>query len=187
MIYINSSVIEKTASDILEKDAGLPEFERVIFKNTEAAAYFRQFYNCIRASGENLELEHALFGFLGSLITSDSVRNPGGNAMRCDDQLMKHAAELLDENLGQKFTLGELAETLDLSRYHFIRTFKRYSGVPPHIYRTQKRIAAAKKLILKGYPFADIALQTGFTDQSHFTNQFKKYTGATPSQYLAVN
>ena len=45
----------------------------------------------------------------------------------------------------------------------------------------------ARRLIRQGMHFADVAQATGFTDQSHFTNTFKHFMGATPGQYAAAS
>jgi AraC-like DNA-binding protein len=40
-----------------------------------------------------------------------------------------------------------------------------------------------KRLLAEGMPVSQAALETGFSDQSHFTRVFRQYTGATPGQY----
>ncbi|HBD64705.1 MAG TPA: AraC family transcriptional regulator, partial [Clostridiales bacterium] len=44
----------------------------------------------------------------------------------------------------------------------------------------------AKKMMEQGVLPIDVALQTGFTDQSHFSNFFKKFIGLTPKQYMNI-
>lgn len=56
-----------------------------------------------------------------------------------------------------------------------------------HAFRTQRRIERAKSLLKKGLPFVQTALGVGFSDQSHFSNTFRRLTGATPKQYLSWN
>lgn len=48
------------------------------------------------------------------------------------------------------------------------------------------RIEKSKKMLEEGMPIIDIALKTGFTDQSHFTNLFKSLIGLTPKSYQKV-
>jgi AraC-like DNA-binding protein len=43
----------------------------------------------------------------------------------------------------------------------------------------------AKRLLAQGRSIIDTALETGFSDQSHFTRVFREHTGATPNQYQA--
>jgi len=48
------------------------------------------------------------------------------------------------------------------------------------------RIDKAKKMLEQGLPPMEAALQTGFVDQSHFSNFFKKFIGLTPKQYMKI-
>ncbi len=107
------------------------------------------------------------------------------------DKILRHqpvlrARDLLSQDLDRKLTLEDVALSVGLSRFHFLRTFKRETGLSPHLYRTLKRVEAARELLRKGMPAARVALETGFTDQSHFANTFRRYFGATPKQYLAM-
>ncbi len=77
------------------------------------------------------------------------------------------AADFLSEQLEKKITLCELSKLTGFSSYHFLRIFKKNTGVSPHTFRTQKRIEKSKELILQGLPLIEVALSTGFTDQSH--------------------
>ncbi|NJL38895.1 MAG: helix-turn-helix transcriptional regulator [Leptolyngbyaceae cyanobacterium SM1_4_3] len=56
-------------------------------------------------------------------------------------------------------------------------------GRPPHAYLEQIRINHAKALLLKGCPISQIAMETGYVDQSHFANRFKCFVGVTPRQF----
>jgi len=98
---------------------------------------------------------------------------------------VRRAKEFLSENLDTKLSLQEVAAVVGLSRYHFLRVFKKATGLPPHVFRTQQRVDTARRLLKTGMPFSQVALATGFSDQSHFTNKFRQFIGATPSQYLS--
>ncbi len=55
-------------------------------------------------------------------------------------------------------------------------------GISPHQYVIQQRVERAKSMLSKtDLTIADIAFQTGFSSQSHLTQQFKRITGMTPS------
>jgi AraC-like DNA-binding protein len=56
--------------------------------------------------------------------------------------------------------------------------------MPPHEYQLQVRIARAKSALRTGSPIAQVALDMGFADQSHFTRVFKRLVGGTPAQYF---
>jgi len=70
-----------------------------------------------------------------------------------------------------------------MSKYSFIRWFKRHVGLTPFEYILIKRVGLGKSLILQGLPLTDVALESGFYDQSHFSNYFKRYIGKSPQSY----
>jgi AraC family transcriptional regulator len=87
--------------------------------------------------------------------------------------------------LHQDLKLDEIAAIAQLSLYHFIRLFKQSLGITPYQYILQHRIEKAKYLLTHSeLNIAEIAAQTGFCDQSHFTRHFKRMTGVTPKQVM---
>ncbi len=82
-----------------------------------------------------------------------------------------------------KLTVGEMAQNVFLSKYHFIRSFKAEVGLTPHQFQIQNRIRKAQRLIHEAATITEVALTTGFCDQSHFIKQFEKYVGLSPLTY----
>lgn len=82
----------------------------------------------------------------------------------------------------ERLGLGEV-EPPPLSRYHFIRKFKRETGLTPHQYAIQNRVRRAKELIRGKVPLALAAAEAGFFDQSHLNRYFKRNLGVTPLAY----
>ena len=82
-----------------------------------------------------------------------------------------------------KLTVGEMAQNAFISKYHFIRSFKAEVGLTPHQFQIQNRIRKAQRLIHKTETITEVALTTGFCDQSHFIKQFEKYVGLPPLTY----
>lgn len=89
----------------------------------------------------------------------------------------------LEERPEEDFTLSALAALADLSPHHLARAFKRQFGLPPHAYQTSVRVRKAAALLRSGLSLADVALTTGFSDQSHLTRTFKRVWGVTPGVY----
>ena len=80
-------------------------------------------------------------------------------------------------------TLRELAGVVNMSPFHLSRAFRQAIGLPPHAYQTKLRLARAKTLLAQGYEAGYVASETGFFDQSHFTQQFKRHYLMTPGNY----
>ena len=76
-----------------------------------------------------------------------------------------------------------LAQMAGMSPYQFIRSFKKEKGITPVQYLILKRVEAAKKMLREGNTQVDVALRVGFFDQSHFSRNFRRFTGMTPRAY----
>ncbi len=89
----------------------------------------------------------------------------------------------ISQHLQSKISLDVLARLTRMDKFKFIRFFRKHTGLSPFSYITLQRIEKAKTLLEQGHPIVDTALDTGFYDQSHFTNYFKHYVGVTPTVY----
>ena len=79
--------------------------------------------------------------------------------------------------------IKKMADSAFMSKYHFIRKFKKETGLTPRQFQVQNKIRKAQRIFGNSENIADLAIETGFFDQSHFTRYFKKITGLTPSAY----
>lgn len=84
-----------------------------------------------------------------------------------------------------KLSIDELSRACFSSKYHFIRSFKREVGLTPHQFQIQNRIRRAQLLLSENENITEVALATGFCDQSHFIKHFEKQVGLTPTAYKA--
>jgi AraC-like DNA-binding protein len=86
--------------------------------------------------------------------------------------------------LSDRLSIGDVASVLSLSTSYFVRSFTNTTGVSPYSWLVEQRINEARQLLTRtAIPLAEIALECGFTDQSHFTNAFGRRVGTTPSRW----
>ena len=98
--------------------------------------------------------------------------------------LLRRVKDYLMAHLAEDVSLSALAAIANLSTSHFARAFRQSTGVPPHRWLTNQRIARGRELLEIGdLTLAEIALACGFADQSHFTVAFRSATGVTPGAY----
>ena len=95
--------------------------------------------------------------------------------------ILKKSLELINDCIDENISLDTLANNCNLSKYHFLRVFKKYLGLTPHSFIINERLNRANNLIQKGLTISEASIQVGFNDQSHFTRNFKKYFGYTPT------
>jgi AraC-like DNA-binding protein len=97
---------------------------------------------------------------------------------------LRRVEEFVRANLEERITLQALAAEAGVSRMYFAAQFRRATGMRPHDYVVQLRIAAAREMLADPQrPIVDIALSVGFQTQSHFTTVFKAIVGTTPNRF----
>ncbi|MEJ0019631.1 MAG: AraC family transcriptional regulator [Acetobacteraceae bacterium] len=97
---------------------------------------------------------------------------------------LRRLTEYMETSLSDTIRLKDLADLAGLSLSHLGRAFRQSTGMPPHRWHLNARIRRAQELLLETeLPLADIALSTGFADQSHFTKSFHRQVGASPGAW----
>lgn len=99
-------------------------------------------------------------------------------------QKLRQAVDYIQANLDEDLSLSEIANELGMSQYYFCRLFKRSTGVSPHQYLVQQRVAKAKHLLKQQErTITSVALECGFANQSHFAKCFHQCTGLNPKEF----
>lgn len=88
------------------------------------------------------------------------------------------------QHLSSPLTLQEMAEHIDLHSRYLAALFKKETGMTVFTYIARERVAVAKRLLqYTSEPIIMIANDVGYSNQSYFTQLFKKHEGLTPKQY----
>ncbi|MEA5500502.1 AraC family transcriptional regulator [Limnoraphis robusta] len=96
---------------------------------------------------------------------------------------LQQVIDYIEIYYSEAITITTLAQQVGLSEYHFLRCFKQSMGLTPYQYIIKKRLEMAEKLLIKTQQsLAEIAVNCGFSSQSHMTNLFKQRLGKTPLQ-----
>lgn len=92
--------------------------------------------------------------------------------------------KFIESNYSKPITVDDMIKNIHVSKYHFIRRFRRAMGITPYSYLTNYRINMSKMLLRStDQTVAKIAESCGFPDTSNFIEHFKKHTGEKPLQY----
>lgn len=104
---------------------------------------------------------------------------PGKN-----NELIKRAIQYIAKNFAEQISLEDVATQVHLNPAYFSTIFKQSTGSSFKEYLNMVRIEESKRLLSNtDYSLIDIAIATGFENQSYFSRIFKKYTGLTPKQF----
>jgi AraC family transcriptional regulator len=94
------------------------------------------------------------------------------------------ALEYIENNLGSKLGLQELADWVALSRAHFSREFKQSLGLSPMAYIAVRRIERAKLMMRSTREtLTNVALACGYSDQPHLNRCFRRAVGVSPGAW----
>ena len=99
-------------------------------------------------------------------------------------QQLKRVIDFIVSHLNQELSLSMLAQQIGFSPYHFARLFHQTTGESPHQFVLRQRIEHAKYLLgNENFSLTQVSVESGFSNQSHLTQVFKRYVGLTPSTY----
>lgn len=102
----------------------------------------------------------------------------------CVPESVSLARDYLTEHYNERITLDELAAKYAVSKFHFQKQFKRFTGYTPNDFLLQLRLNHAKEYLrTTDRPVSQIACDVGIQNVSHFINLFKKQEGITPMVY----
>jgi AraC-like DNA-binding protein len=123
---------------------------------------------------------------LATLARIDFPLTPEESGIGLPPRMYRRVNEYIDAHLDSALDIPELAQTLSMSESHFARCFRNSSGFTPHNYVMRRRLRRAEELLVQtDLPLIDIALATGFADQSHFSRRFHELTGLGPRAFRA--
>jgi AraC family transcriptional regulator len=141
-----------------------------------ACRLYREFKNWQIGSeliAEGIMLE--MLGFSSQRQRLTRTRPPGW---------LLRVIDRLNDDLAGNFTIEYLAAEEGVHPVHLAVAFRKFQHQTIGEYVRQRRLARATQMLFdREIPLAEIALATGFFDQSHFTRVFKRYLGTTPASF----
>ena len=130
---------------------------------------------------ESLSLETLCLELLGSLDhhpQRESVAPP---------KWLHAAIELLYDRYSEDLTVAQIAAAVGVHRVYLARAFRRHFGCTPGEFARFRRLERSLALLLdKRRSLAEVALRSGFADQSHFSKAFARCLGLSPGEYRSL-
>lgn len=183
MLYPYASLLQQVGADVLGRQRDVPFFPSPVIDDPQLAALIRRLHLTLEIPAATLERESLLVQVFSQLVTRHAENGLQPQRMGQERQSVRRVRAYLEEHYAENISLEQLAHMANLSPFHLLRVFHKETKLSPHLYLTQIRIARAKALLKFGLPIAQVALETGFVDQSHLTHQFKRHVGIPPGQY----
>lgn len=180
MLYLDPLWVSQVVGDMGAPDAVALDHLPHQTTPQDLHARLTRLNTCLFGAASTQDKEAALLLFVGDLFGSAQARRI---ERQPDTARLRRAQAMIRARCTDALTLDEMAAQACMSRYHFVRAFKRAVGLTPHAWQLDQRIQRARGLLDQGMSLADAALHLGFADQSHFQRAFKQRVAATPGDY----
>lgn len=182
-INITKEVMLGLAEDITGKRQ-LPGFSQNLIDDPDVTCYLRPLHEMVMRGSNEFEKEEMLLLLISILI--QQYGQPFESCIpECPDEIEK-ACAFIEEHYAEHIYLDQICRHAGLSKSTLLRAFTKSKGVTPYSYLENIRIGKVKNLLENGIAPMEAALQTGFSDQSHFTNYFNRFFGLAPGAYRKI-
>ncbi|MGG2054119.1 AraC family transcriptional regulator [Lysinibacillus pakistanensis] len=163
----------------------LPYFTPPVLFHNEWVAVLQDLHQMLMQEGACFRKEE-VFYFLLEQLMEEYTEQRISTSTTAQSTKITAICEFLEKHYMDNIILEDLCNLSGLSKYYLLRSFTKQMGISPYSYLETIRIDKAKKMLEHGILPIDVAFKTGFTDQSHFSNFFKKFIGLTPKQYMNI-
>lgn len=186
MLYFDESFFRNAFQDIQGNDE-VPYISEGVFVNRDIALGILEFTELnLRRGYESVLSDSLLHSILSGLFYSHTDKRLTGKRHYSLGGRLEKVKEYINDNSSENITIKELADVAGMSSYHFIRSFRRDTGVTPYEYVTAVKAGLAKSLLLNGMKPAQAAAEAGYADQSHMTKRMKQIYGVSPSVFSNI-
>jgi AraC family transcriptional regulator len=155
-----------------------------VITGTQLAVLAWRLYQEFRAADEvsGLAIEGLLLEILAGAARSEAKQRRGKIPPWVD-----RARELIRCRFAERLSLEGIAQEVGRHPVHLARSFREHCGSTLGEFQRQVRVEfAMQQLARTKTPLSEIALTAGFSDQSHFCNTFRRYSGMNPVQFRAT-
>lgn len=183
IISIQPENMSRIAEQLYQKQISHPWFEHFVIDDCAVMSKFNFLFKHITSQQEKLGIDSALLLLLSDILAHHSLPVFPLQKILKHQRAIEMSCDFMHNHYNEKISLAQLSRIADLSPIYFQKVFVKEKGLSPHDYLFKIRINKATELLMKGWSVVEVAIATGFTDQSHFTRHFKRHVGVTPGKF----
>lgn len=181
MLYIDPRWVDRVVFQGRFSGDHIHLFQTALSQAPDFARIFLHQHQIIEKSNSSLERETILLDLVTQLFERNGA--PITQVSAAEQHAVRMIKKKLEDEFDKHIPLEELAQLVNLDPLYLIRVFKKSTGISPHSYQIQKRIAQVQTLLRTGASLAEASFACGFFDQSHMSRAFKKVVGITPGSF----
>jgi AraC-like DNA-binding protein len=182
-LYVEPALIFEAVQVLCGHACGLPFVHNPVTMNSKLSSAITSAFQGAR---EPLAIDGLIVQLAEGLIDADPCCTDVARPRHLDVVALERARQFLDAEKTRVVRSAELEAVTGLTRYDLARQFRLMCGTSPYRYLLMRRLDDAREQIARHRRLIDVALDTGFADQAHFTRLFRAAYGLTPARYAAL-
>src|SRR5579884_2895744 len=182
-LYIEPALIFEALQSISPQIRSLPFVRTPVTLCEKLAAAVTLAFEATR---EPLAIENVVLLAAEGLVEADPSCMPVSRSCHLDVAAVRRARDYLDGHKMRIVQSRELEVVTGLTRFELARQFRAVCGTSPFRYLLMRRLDFARKQVVQGHPLVEVAIESGFADQAHFSRKFKATFGITPAHYRTL-
>jgi AraC-like DNA-binding protein len=183
IVYVEPFFLADAVRSARGRPSPLPFVREPVSTN---APLSRAIEAAFRAPLEPLAVDSLIVDLAQALMAAERGGARSVVSRRVDVAAIERARQFLDAEKTRVVHSLELESVTGLTRYDLARQFRSMVGTSPYRYLLMRRLAFAREQIHRGRPLVEVACDSGFADQAHFTRAFRSAFGLTPARYRAL-
>jgi AraC-like DNA-binding protein len=161
-----------------------PIFQYNVVCKSDLIPDLRELHDRIISGSMEFDKEEDFY-FLMERLIAEYAKTVGECQMQPDVRI-EIVCDYIENHYAERITLADLSDVSGVNKYTLLRNFTMEKGITPYQYLSTTRVNYGKRLLELGKSSMEVALEVGFSDQSHFTRFFKNFIGITPKLYQSI-
>jgi len=177
-LYIDKDWIKKLQYDLFQNEEYFI-FPKVLIEDKNTYTQFVLLCQNILGDDFYVKKEEELIEFLSNLM----LENYDKKSIVSKNVLFCEIKNYIDKNRDLNMSLEEISNEFLITPFHLIRIFKKELQLTPYQYILNQKVNLAKELLSQNISISEVAISTGFNDQSHLYKYFKQVFSISPKEY----
>lgn len=136
----------------------------------------------VQSIDTDLKLNTAISTLLELMVDQKSVETS-----RRSPRNLHQIVAAMCANPSASWTASEIEQISGTSAAQIRKLFQKHLGLTPREFLRNQRLIMAQKLMLEtGHSISEISIQCGFSDPYHFSKDFRRVVGRTPSEWRRI-
>ena len=180
MLYLPQAWVERMAAQLeLPPISRFSRFRHTLSDDARLGAGIHRAFLALHQGEGRLARDQTLDALL--VLLAGHVEHAGRSV--APSPQLERVRELLHTCMADDIGLKDLVSYSGMDRFRLSRQFQQQFGCTPHAYLVQLRLRAARRLLACGRAPAQVAIDVGFSDQSHLGRWFQRVYRMAPAAY----